>query len=186
MKKIPCLFVREFRPDRSFTITPEVTPGCEWVTAGSGLATRKRDGTACAVIGGRLFARYDAKKGRVPPFGAVPCDAAPDPLTGRWPHWVPVLEQPVHRWHREAWAFHAAHGSVSDGTYELLGPAVQGNPERLERHVLARHGAEKLESAPCDFEGLRAYLTDFAGEGIVFHHPDGRMAKIRRDDFGLP
>jgi hypothetical protein len=39
---------------------------------------------------------------------------------------------------------------------------------------------------PRDFDGLREYLASFNGEGIVFHHPDGRMVKIRRTDFDFP
>ena len=25
----------------------------------------------------------------------------------------------------------------------------------------------------------------FSGEGVVFHHPDGRMYKVRKKDFGI-
>lgn len=61
MIKMPCLFVREFHGRDSFTITEQVTPGCEWVLAGEGVATRKRDGTACLFSRGILWKRYDAK-----------------------------------------------------------------------------------------------------------------------------
>jgi hypothetical protein len=30
---------------------------------------------------------------------------------------------------------------------------------------------------------LAKYLAEFEGEGIVWHHPDGRMAKLKRKDF---
>jgi len=39
---------------------------------------------------------------------------------------------------------------------------------------------------PRTFAQLRAFLTMSRIEGIVFHHPDGRMAKIKRRDYGLP
>lgn len=39
MKKIPTLFVREFFPCHKVKITDQVTPGCEWVLAGEGVAT---------------------------------------------------------------------------------------------------------------------------------------------------
>lgn len=45
MRKIPTLFVREFLPNHKILITDQVTPGCEWVLAGEGVATRKLDGT---------------------------------------------------------------------------------------------------------------------------------------------
>ena len=206
MKKIPCLFVRTFHGKSSFTITEEVTPGCEWVLAGEGIATRKWDGTACAVIGGVLHKRYDCKKDRktgeykVPPPGAVPCDA-PDPETGHWPHWVPVGEGPEDQHHRAAWErdrerrWDTPLGNVmADGTYELVGPHFQGNPEVCETDRFVPHGAEPLgfcaiSGIPKEgrtFERLREFLRCFQGEGIVFHHPDGRMAKIRRADFGFP
>lgn len=35
------------------------------------------------------------------------------------------------------------------------------------------------------FDGLREWLTSHPVEGLVFHHPDGRLAKIKRRDFGL-
>jgi len=33
--------------------------------------------------------------------------------------------------------------------------------------------------------GIRTFLEHAGWEGIVFHHPDGRMAKIKGRDFGL-
>jgi hypothetical protein len=46
---MPCLFVRDFTDKRNPKISTDVTPGCEWVMAGEGVATRKYDGTACLV-----------------------------------------------------------------------------------------------------------------------------------------
>jgi hypothetical protein len=34
-------------------------------------------------------------------------------------------------------------------------------------------------------EGLREWLSDKDIEGIVFHHPHGRMGKMKQRDFGL-
>ena len=53
MRKIPTLFVREFLPNHKIIITDQVAPGCEWVLAGEGVATRKLDGT-CTPGPGRL------------------------------------------------------------------------------------------------------------------------------------
>lgn len=82
MKKMPCLFQRTFHGHDSATLLREVTPGCEWVLAGEGVASRKWDGTACMVKDGALYKRYDAKRGKTPPPGAIPC-GDPDPVTGR-------------------------------------------------------------------------------------------------------
>ena len=65
------------------------------------------------------------------------------------------------------------------------GPHVQGNPERLSREVLICHGGEVLSDCPRDYAGLRAYLATRDIEGVVWHHPDGRMAKVKARDFGL-
>lgn len=183
MKKVPCVFVREFRDDSTFVITPEVTPGCEWVLAGEGHAYIKRDGTACAVIDGRLFKRYDAKRGKSPPAGAVPCTPEPDEVTGHWPHWVEVTpDDKQAKWHWEAWA---QSGGLPDGTYELCGPHFQANPEQFTGDQFISHVSEPLDALDRTFKGLHDLVRSMRHEGVVFHHPDGRMAKIRRDDFGF-
>lgn len=77
--------------------------------------------------------------------------------------------------------------ALIDGTYEALGPKIGGNPERFPRHLLRRHGDQLLRGAPRTrtFETLKAYLAPLDVEGIVFHHPDGRMAKATKQGFGL-
>ena len=81
---------------------------------------------------------------------------------------------------------------MPDGTYELCGPKVQSNPEReyVESevgpgmHVLIPHG-RCLLAAPRDFNELKSWLATQDIEGVVWHHPDGRMVKIKTRDFGL-
>lgn len=189
MKKMPCVFVRQFVGGRVATITEEVSPGCEWVLAGDGVATRKWDGTAVLVSSGVVFARYDAKRGKQPPPGAIPCIPEPDPVTGHWPHWVEA-NRAQDCWIREAHAnaIRDAGAALSDGTYEAVGPNIGGNADGLPAHTLVRHGdtVVALPSEERAFASLRARLECTPWEGIVFHHEDGRMAKIRRDDFGFP
>ena len=76
-----------------------------------------------------------------------------------------------------------APGKYPDGTYELCGPKVQGNPEGLISHELVRHGGVTLGDAPRSFRALRDYFASHDVEGIVWHHPDGRMAKLKGRDF---
>ena len=180
MKKIISLYQRNYDGDRF--VREEVVPGAEWVLAGEGIATAKLDGTCCMIRGGVLFKRYDAKAGRTPPAGFEPAQE-PDPKTGHWPGWLPVGDGPDDRWHREA--FNRQGFPRKDGTYELVGPKVQGNPERLEGHWLLPHGGRLLDCVPRTFDGLRAYLAANDIEGIVWHHEDGRMVKIKGKDFGL-
>jgi hypothetical protein len=182
VKKIISLFQRNYDGDRK--VRDEVVPGAEWVQAGEGVATRKFDGTCCAIINGILFKRYDAKQGKQPPFGFIPAQDY-DPVTGHMPGWLEVGNGNEDRWFREGCenTLGQPFGGGPDGTYELCGPKVQGNPEGFDKHVLVRHGCEVLGDAPRTYDALREYLMARTIEGIVWHHPDGRMVKIKRKDF---
>jgi hypothetical protein len=178
VRKIPTLFERD-HDDRD-RLTRTVHPAATWVLDGEGVPTRKYDGTSCLVEDGVLWKRYMVKHGRKPPadFRAT---GEPDPITGKQAGWVRVGDGPEDQWHREA-LWYAGH-HLEDGTYELVGPKVQGNPEEFLMHELIRHGEMQLFAVPRDFDGLRTYLLDRADmEGIVWHHPDGRMAKLKRRD----
>lgn len=181
MKKTISLFQRNYEGNRQ--VRDELVPGAEWVAAGEGTATRKFDGTCCLIKGGKLYKRYDAKKGKTPPEGFEPAQE-PDEVTGHWPGWLPVGEGPDDKWHREAFASFSYREDDED-TYELCGPKVQGNPEGFPRHVLVRHGEEVLHDCPRSFEALRDYLATRDIEGVVWHGTDGRMVKIKAKDFGL-
>lgn len=179
MKKIISLYQRNYDGDR--LVRNEVVPGAEWVLAGEGRATRKWDGTCCLVEGGKLFARYEVKQGKTPPPDFIPATDVDD-NTGKQQGWVPVGDGPEWSWHREGFWESADFG---DGTYELVGPKVQGNPEGFPKHKLIPHGMCVLPDAPRDFADLRDYLAANDIEGIVWHHPDGRMVKIKKKDFGF-
>ena len=206
MKKIISLFQRNYNGDR--LVRNEVVPGAEWVLAGEGGATRKWDGTCCLVRDGKLYKRYDLplkrefankkKHGYAGPWADTMYEAPPalweraepypDQASGHWPGWLPVGDGPEDRWHREAWETFKQHppSYCGDGTYELCGPKIQGNPEQCgPGHVLLPHGWEVLHYVPRDFDGIREWLRTHNVEGIVWHHPDGRMVKIKAKDFGL-
>lgn len=181
MQKIISLFKRDYEGTRQ--VYNEVVPGAEWVLAGEGVATEKFDGTCCMVRSGKLYKRYDAKNGKTPPEGFEPAQD-PDPQTGHWPGWLPVGDRPEDKWHTEAWEYLF---EKNDGTYELIGPKVQGNPYRNESHRLIPHGQNIFgRQPPRDFKGLKLWFNAHNVEGIVWHHLDGRMVKIKRRDFGLP
>lgn len=185
MQKIISLFQRNYDTDK--LVRNEITPGAEWVIDGEGIATRKWDGTCCMVRAGKLYKRYDAKAGKQPPEGFEPAQE-PDPITKHWPGWLPVGDGPEDRWHREAWNWltHENELTLADGTYELVGPKVQGNPEKFPKHDLLCHqAAVPVPDCPRDFERLKEFLRDAPLEGIVWHHPDGRMVKIKKRDFGF-
>jgi hypothetical protein len=189
MRKIPSLFVREFGVANATGVmaTDLVTPGCEWVMRGEGRATVKVDGTACMVREGKLYKRFDRKRGKSAPEGWEACEDAPDPITGHWPGWVPVGDGPADQWHRVAFDYlRDTTEDLEDGTYELAGPKIQGNPHEMRAHRMILHGKIAAKPDPeLSFSGIRNWLTAGVQEGIVWHHPDGRMAKIKRTDFGL-
>ena len=182
MQKIQSLFARNYDGDRK--VRNEVVPGSEWVVQGEGVATRKFDGTCCRIKDGKLWKRYEVKRGKKPPAGFEPASEV-DPVTGKQQGWVIVGIGPEDQYHREAFRSREAFGDLEtgDGTYELCGPKIQGNPEGFDSHVLVRHGVWKLEDAPRTFEEIRSYLLARDIEGIVWHHADGRMVKIKKKDF---
>lgn len=184
MKKIISLFARNYDGDR--LVRDEVVPGAEWVLAGEGVATRKLDGTCCMIRGGKLFKRYEVKAGKTPPPNFEPANDV-DENTGKQQGWVPVGDGPEDQYHREA--MHNSPG-LADGTYELIGPKIQGNPEpeRFSLHKLVAHSDTSLhiyEPPARTFEAIRAWLEKIPFEGIVWHHENGRMVKIKAKDFGI-
>lgn len=210
--------------------TREIRPGCEWVLEGLGMATEKVDGSACLLRDGKLFKRYARRPSEAfkkkyqellkkaggagshvefnwedgagpPPERWEPADN-PAPRTGLWPGWLPVNgDDPADKWHVEAFSWLIEQGSLEDGTYELVGPKVEGNSYGLSCHQLWKHGAIDIQeirpvSQGRTFESIRQMLKANVIEGIVFHYFDGdavdlitgdfhKMAKIKRKDLGL-
>lgn len=187
MKKIPTLFERVYENHKIVDILPNVTKGMEWVLAGEGIATIKWDGACCAIIDGELYKRYDAKKGRKPSEGAIPC-CDPDPVTGHWPHWVKCdKDNPADKWFFDAYEFEIGIQGprLADGTYEAVGPAFNGNPYGREFNHLHRHGIDMVY-VERTFEGIKRFLEEKPFEGIVFWKDGEPKCKIKRTDFGFP
>jgi hypothetical protein len=119
-----------------------------------------------------------------------------DENTGKAVGWEPIEQSAFARFHAEAvrdgafLPYLISEPPKVGGTYELVGPKVNGDPEGAGRHLLIRHGYtaavdyREMKSLPLAFDGLRDWLRAHpAWEGIVWHHPDGRMAKLKRRDF---
>ncbi len=195
MKKIPSLFIS----DENHKATREVNPLCQWVIDGEGVPTAKLDGTSCMVKNGKLYKRYDnsrlkEKDNRVqktePLDDWIHCECETE--RGRFLYWVPV--GPKDYYHQIGWAW--AQGLLVDGTYELVGPEVQGNPHGYLHNVFIKHGRKSLNGDclsycqkchdPRNFDDIKRHLETSIYEGIVWHHPDGRMAKITKSKFGIP
>ena len=95
---------------------------------------------------------------------------------------------------------------LGDGQHfgELIGPKVNGNPYKLDEHIwipFGSYGQKHLKykcwgKYPKTFESISEWFKELMPlymsrrgdregfvEGIVFTHPDGRMAKLRCDMF---
>ena len=208
MKKIPTLFERVYENHKIVDILPNVTKCMEWVLEGKGIATLKIDGSCCAIINGEFYKRYDAKRGKQIPEGAIKCQEEPDQITGHLPCWVKVNEnKPEDKWFMEAYknAIDAgkiettnsglASGKISehrefvypkmqDGTYEAIGVHFQGNPYNLRSDTIVKHGTITI-NVERTFDGIKKYLLDHYIEGIVFWLDGEPRCKIKRSDFGF-
>lgn len=112
----------------------------------------------------------------------------PENVRDDWPGWVKVGEGPEDKWFREGFENSSMviepDEELEDGTYELCGPSVNGNKDGFEYHKLIYHGGRTIENAPRTFDELKLWLEGQNIEGIVWHHSDGRMVKIKKKDFG--
>jgi hypothetical protein len=169
VEKIPTLYERD-ETRRGRPVTPLIKAECVWVEEGEGVATRKLDGMNVKVVAGVLHKRQKPTEGAYDEASYVPARRG----------------DPADRYLFEA--FDSAP-AWEDGVYEAVGPKIQGNPEKYERHTLIRVVPIQPElvmaNVPRTFEGLREFLAVNDIEGIVFHHSDGRKAKIKKRDFGL-
>jgi hypothetical protein len=177
MKKIPTIFLRD--PAMPSLVTPEWARSCWWVQEGEGTPTIKFDGTACLIKEGNLHKRRTIKRGDPKPEGFIVAGTSEKKIEG----WLPCKRSdPADQYHWEA--FDRLLEWV-DGTYELCGPNIQGNPERMVRNELVPHGMTELGDFERSYQSIRQFLQTRVIEGIVWHHEDGRMAKIKRRDFGF-
>ena len=171
MKKIPCLFEREFNENGEFV---NLTQNSKFdsVFNGKADATLKIDGTACMIKDNELWVRYDAKNGKPVPEGAIQC-GEPDPITGHNPCWVKASVKNGHKWQIKAFEdtiTQFPETQLMNGTYECIGKHFSGNPYGLTNDVLVLHGFICVE------------LND---EGLVFWEGSEPICKIRCSDYFL-
>ena len=210
MNKIPSVFLRNF--DNMREMTREVNPLCQWVLEGEGVATRKYDGSCVRWDGAQWWQRREVKKNKTPPPNWVPVET--DDVTGKRMGWEPFTPQGYGHPLLDAldateWAKQVYSGEQSDlalfqdiiysksefmktGTYELCGPKVNGNPDKLERHALIKHSDAEVIGVGSprwhtEYQTIKTtILTLHEGlgwEGVVWHRPDGRMAKMKASDY---
>lgn len=185
MEKIPTIFERG--PD--FRVTDEVRVGCEWVFAGEGLATEKLDGTNV---------RLTVRAGKCVRLEKRRNPSKKQKQQGIKDGWYVDADE---FGKEDKWIYEAMQNTDlsdwPDGEHsaEALGPKIQGNSLGLDEHVCVPFNLviPSFDEIDRSFEGLRQslvvleshYSPSHLAEGVVFHHPDGRRAKIKRKDFAL-
>jgi len=185
LKKIPTLLKKIYENGEYKGISNEVDERFKWVLDGEGIATVKYDGSCCAIIDGKFYKRYDAKRGKKSPEGAIPC-CEPDLETGHHPHWVLVdWDNPSDKWFVEAYETSIKLGDdLKDGTYEAIGKHFCGNPYGYNGDFLIRHGISVV-TVDRTVDGIRAFVRDNDIEGLVFWKDGEPQCKIRKKDFGF-
>lgn len=179
MEKIPTMFVRD--PENMSRVTREVTPGCEWALAGEGIATRKWDGTNV---------RVTVKDEKIVHVEKRRNPTREEKAQGAEPGYIDASRDDPADKHIFAAVDATDFSSWPDGSWscEAVGPKIQGGadgvPPSLVAFSLPTFRQAMGFPTPRDYDGLAAWL-DGSMEGLVFHHPDGRMAKIKARDFGV-
>jgi len=191
MKKMPTIFKLLYpelagRKTRIVTDQPNMEQ-CAWLfnaKPGEVEAKQKFDGTSCCCICSVWHKRLTLKKGRTPPSDFIRVDF--DPVTGKYYGWATLEDSD--KWHQEAINnLGPDHALLRDvDTYELCGPKIQSNPEKLTQHTLIPHYGEPfLQNVPLHPAALREWFQANYMEGVVFYGPNMEMAKIKRVDLGL-
>lgn len=195
MPKLESPFVRKVNDKGEYILTDEITPGYEWVfNDESVMAIEKLHGTNVSIIieGGNITSIWNRTE-RIP-FINKPKKHITEGILNSWERgYCDLLEDGQH-------------------FGELIGPKVNGNPYKLDVHLWIPFGTfaqnhlkfKSWGKYPKDFKTISEWMRDliplywtmkhgmqkdkeghYIGfvEGIVFTHPDGRMAKIRKDMF---
>ena len=187
MPKIECPFVRKMI-NNNYLVTDEIEENMEWVFEDeSVMAIEKLHGTnvSIVIIEGTVTQVYNRTE-RIP-------------FITKSKSWI--IKGILNSKERGYLEF------LGDGQHfgELIGPKVNGNPYKLDIHLwipfetfCKKHLKYKAWGKyPKTFESISKWFKEdllplyscMKGnkegfvEGIVFTHPDGRMAKLRRDMF---
>ena len=195
--KIESPFIRKALNGR-YLATSEIAKGYEWVFEDSGvLAVDKLHGTnLCCIFNQGILQSVDNRTNRLI---AQPC------ISANWKTDTYRVVEGIINCIKRGWIDKFFTGRVYG---ELVGPTINGNLHDLETHYFVpfdylkkscKWNSWTQNKYPKTYEAIKEwfkYLPSLftnkitktissTSEGIVFHHPDGRMAKLRRDMFDL-
>lgn len=209
MKKMPIIFDMTFNEDGDreviHTICTEIRNLVNSTLAEGGhiIPTFKRDGTAVfRDADGDWFTRRAVRPGKEAPEGFIPLET--DPNTGITFGWEPKDSSSMKKFLNRAIARFIEDNEAEPPkgtTFELLGPKINGNPEKVAADELRIHGCERATEFPTiedilnsddPFAMLKPIFADFRAkhiEGIVFWLADADSNlieprfKVRCKDF---
>jgi hypothetical protein len=149
---------------------------------------RKWDGLCCKIEGGKLYKRRSIRAGQEVPPDWEQEHIVLDQSGGLKEAigWQPVdPARPEDMYHAAGWENLMV---MFEGSCELVGPGVEGNHDGHDVNMLLEHlvSPQLAKEFPRSFEGIREVLDSLPWEGLIFRHRDGRLAKIKREDYGLP
>ena len=194
MKKMTTLYKQLFEnlpnnKGRIFSgLSEDTNPENDWVFIDpTTVAYRKLDGASAAVINGNIYSRYMSRQRKNTPaqipIKGIPAQPNIDEATQTHPYWVPAEAKGQGKHHYNAFI---NQPDLPDGTYELIGPTVNGNPEQVAVNTLVAHdAAHLLVPLPTTItrESLKELILSKPWEGLVFRNSNDNMCKLRRIDF---
>lgn len=71
------------------------------------------------------------------------------------------------------------HPALKYGALRLV--RVNNNPENFDIHTYVKYGSQTIKHFELKINWILNFLRNSDIEGVVFHHQDGRMAKITLD-----
>ena len=186
--------------DGKYLCINEINPGYEWVFEDpTVLAVDKLHGTnICCIFEQGILQSVDNRTNRL---NAQPC------ISSNWKTETYRAMEGIINCIKRGWIDKFYTGRLYG---ELVGPTINGNLHQLDAHYFVpfdylkkscKWNSWSANKYPKTFEAIKEWLIDIPslfsgrmkpkqsspyklpGEGIVFHHPDGRMAKVRRDMF---
>jgi hypothetical protein len=188
MPKLQSPFVRVEDGDEKLVV-PIIAPGLEWVFEPDVIATEKLDGENVSVLieAGKITRIFN-RANEVPFFNKPKAQL------------VHAVVSAYARGYMDG---------LSDGQHfgEAIGPDILGNRYKLPQPIWLPFNTycrknlryQSWGRYPKDFPTIEAWFKEglhslyysrihqdekILAEGVVFHHPDGRMAKLRRDMYG--